>query len=145
MAVNLRNDDAIARELRSLQTIALKLENYDGSNPCADWLSDFDRYVTETARDSDEAKLFSLIYHLTGTAKEWFNLLSDDIKESYKKLRDALWVNCPTDLRIVHISVGYFPLLCLQNCIFSNLIMILIWSDKYMCIYLYICLFLLKA
>ena len=90
MAVNLRNDDAIARELRNLQTIALKLENYDGSNPCADWLSDFDRYVTETARDSDEAKLFSLIYHLTGTTKEWFNLLSDDIKESYKKLRDAL-------------------------------------------------------
>ena len=95
VAIQTNVDDtttAIIQGLRSLQHI-VTLDDFSGTTTCADWLQDFDRFVTSTARITDEDKLYTLISHLTGEAKQWFRVQADDTKDDYATLHHAFKEN----------------------------------------------------
>ena len=88
---NIMGDDAaLIRSLQGLRTLAVHLSKYDDMQQIDDWLDDFDRYTIETGRDTDANKKYDLISHLTGEARQWFTLQSDETKNDYAALRDAL-------------------------------------------------------
>ena len=88
---NIMGDDAaLIGSLQGLRTLAVHLSKYDGTQQIDDWLDDFDRYTIETGRDTDANKKYDLISHLTREARQWFTLQSDETKNDYAALRDAL-------------------------------------------------------
>ena len=89
--VNILPDpDPLLQSLPGLHALAITLPKYDGNTLISDWLEDFDRYSTETARTSNENKLYDLISHLGPEPKQWFQLLPNDTKQDYDRLRTAL-------------------------------------------------------
>jgi len=85
------NDDIMNPEmLRGLRSLALSLPKFDGITDIQDWFQDFDRYSTETGRTTEDNKLYDLISHLTGEARQWFTLQPTETKQDYETLRTAL-------------------------------------------------------
>lgn len=84
------DQDALIRSLQGLRTLAINLPKFDGNQQVEDWLEDFDRYSAETGRDTVENKLYDLISHLTGDARQWFSLQPEDTRNAYVALRNAL-------------------------------------------------------
>lgn len=89
--VNMADNAALIRSLQGLRTLAISLPKFDGtSTNIDDWLEDFDRYTHETGRETDDNKLYDLISHLSGDARQWFQLLTDDQKTDYNSVRTAI-------------------------------------------------------
>ena len=82
---------AMTEGLRDIgrQFTAHRLDHFDGSQNIHDFLADFDRYIRDTKRNNNQEKLDCLIFYLSGEAKIWFRLQTDDIKDSYQLLRLA--------------------------------------------------------
>ena len=86
-----QREDLLLQGLQGLKCLTISLVNFDGSTKTvADWLEDYDRFCTETKRESDADKLTTLISHLTGDAKQWFILQPLENRTDYTKLRPAL-------------------------------------------------------
>ena len=86
-----QREDLLLQGLQGLKCLTVSLANYDGSTKTiVDWLDDFDRYCTDTKRESNADKLSTLISHLVGDAKQWFVLQAEETCTDYTKLRPAL-------------------------------------------------------
>ena len=86
-----QREDLLLQGLQGLKCLTISLVNFDGSTKTvADWLEDYDRFCTETKRESDADKLTTLISHLTGDVKQWFILQPLENRTDYTKLRPAL-------------------------------------------------------
>ena len=86
-----QREQALFRGLQGIKSLTISQQHFDGTeNNVLDWLEDFDCYTKETKRQSNEAKLFALVHHLSGEAKQWFQLQNNTTKNSDDNLRTAL-------------------------------------------------------
>ena len=56
----------------SLNVLSVSLSKFDGSVDVNDWLDNFDTYYAEVDRTSEANKLYDMVSHLSGEAKEWY-------------------------------------------------------------------------
>ena len=104
-------DPALLASLAGLRALAITLPIYDSTTLITDWLEDFDRYTTETARTSAANKLYDLISHLGPEPKQWFQLLSDEIKQNYDQLRAAIKAKfSPTPQEILETRAAIYAM-----------------------------------
>ena len=86
-----QREQALLQGLQGIKSLTISLQQFDGAeNNILDWLEDFDRYIQETKGQTNDAKLFALIHHLSSEAKQWFQLQNDNTKQNCNDLRAAL-------------------------------------------------------
>ena len=100
-----QRDEALISGLKGLQSLSVTLNKFDGTTNIKDWLEEFDGYIQETAKESNNSKLFALQQNLPGEAKQWLQLQPDPTRKDYTNLRKALFEKfSPTEQELFRIK-----------------------------------------
>ena len=86
-----QRNEALISGLKGLQSLSVSLNKFDGTTNIKDWLEEYNDYIQEAAKESDNSKLFAFQQNLSGEATQWLQLQPDSAQKDYANLRKALF------------------------------------------------------